>query len=238
MGEWPDLFNYPAKYLDHLFFVIGNGVEKDKETSSFFVEKHLIHKFPVFDRDKMTKERMPYWIENANYYVNLSRNTYERLEGDAKNQPDYDSEFNEIISKHVFPDILPHDLSVEALYLQLKNDEQDPWRLRVVENDMWLSEREDSEYRYVRPYPLSKDHSRIFHLDENSPDSLLTVAYNFCMAWDKYLTEELDKGNYYKGTDNYIGCSSKERTEALRSAVREALAHVAGATTRKESEAP
>ena len=212
MGEWPDLFNCPAKYLDHLFFVVGNGVEKDKETSSFFVEKHLIHKFPVFDRDEMTKK--------------------------LRRMPHYDGDFNRRIAKHVFPDILPHDLSVEALYLQLKNDEQDPWRLMLVENDMWLNEREDSEYRYVRPYPLSKSCSRIFYLDENSPDSLLTVAYNFCMAWDKYLTEELDKGNYYKGTEIYVGISSKERTEALRSAVREALAHVAGATTRKASEAP
>lgn len=128
---------------------------------------------------------------------------------------DREKYIQERLSQHVFPKIEPEMLSVDGLYSQIKGDELSPRRVRLVEVQK-RSNGGDSEYRCVRPYPLSEEFSNVFGLSDKTPKSLLTVAYNFCVAWDRYLTEDLEAGRCFVG-ESY---SNQEHTQRHRDLIR------------------
>lgn len=212
MGEWPSLFDTPAKFLDHLLFTIGNGYELDESTNSFMIGDYFIHEFPIFNRERMYQKRLPVFRDRAEESLRFIKARRERAEIEYT-QEQFKKDVDDMVSEHVYPHITPEDLTIDSFYEQIKNDRNYPRRLRLFKKD------EDCSYRYVRPYPLSMDYSYVFALNENSPKSLLTVAHNFCVAWSNYLKDELESGNYYKKNDGRGMSSTKEQTEIIKSKI-------------------
>lgn len=226
MGEWPTLFHTPAKFLGHLLFTIGNGYDLDELTNSFMVGGHFIHEFPIFDREKMREERLPFFIDDAKRSLRFKKELSERMDKEYTEEQ-LKKDVDDKVALHVYPYILPHDLTVKSFYEQIKDDKNHPvynnyhYRLRLFKKD------EDSPYRYVRPYPLSENYSDVFELNKNSPKSLLTVAHNFCVAWSNYLKDELESGNYYKVDDGRGMYSTKEQTEIIKNKIDLAIKNIA-----------
>lgn len=226
MGEWPTLFHTPAKFLDHLLFTTGNGYDLDELTNSFMVGGHFIHEFPIFDREKMREERLPFFINDAKRSLRFKKELSERMDKEYTEEQlkkDVDDE----VALHVYPYILPHDLTVESFYEQIKNDENHPDRLKIIRLECNIIKNPDSPCRYVRPYPLSENYSDVFELNKNSPKSLLTVAHNFCVAWSNYLKDELESGNYYKVDDGRGMYSTKNQTEIIKNRIDLAIKNIA-----------
>ena len=220
MGEWPTLFHTPAKFLNHLLFTIGNGYDLDELTNSFMVGDYFIHEFPIFNREKMREERLPFFIDDAKQSLRFKKVLCERAKIEYTEER-FKKDVDDMVAEHMYPYILPQDLTVESFYGQIKEDSKHPDRLRLFEKD------KDSPYRYVRPYPLSENFSDIFELNENSPKCLLTVAHNFCVAWSNYLKDELESGNYYKMDDGRGMYSTKEQTEIIKSKIDLAIDNIA-----------
>jgi hypothetical protein len=59
------------------------------------------------------------------------------------------------------------------------------------------------EYEFVRPYPLSENHSLIYELNSETPECVMEVALNFCTAWLNYLNKELEVGRVYRDGTSY-----------------------------------
>lgn len=226
MGEWPTLFHTPAKFLDHLLFTIGNGYDLDELTNSFIIGGHFIHEFPIFDREKMREERLPFFIDDAKRSLRFKKELSERIDKEYTEEQ-LKKDVDDKVALHVYPYILPHDLTVKSLYEQIKNDENNSDRLKTIRLECNIIKNHDSPYRYVRPYPLSENYSDVFELNKNSPKSLLTVAHNFCVAWSNYLKDELESGNYYKVDDGRGLYSTKEQTEIIKNKIDLAIKNIA-----------
>ena len=50
---------------------------------------------------------------------------------------------------------------------------------------------------FIRPYPLSKNYSRICQLSENTPKWFLQIALNFSNAWVRFLSEALENNDVW-----------------------------------------
>jgi hypothetical protein len=201
MGEYHSIFPSAASVLDHIFFTIGNGYEMDEETQSpiGIGDRYPIHLFPGFNKGEMTKEMMPRWREEVEKRAEEEEKWELELEKIYKKVgKEWDRNWNKEafiegeLAKYVFPEITPGDLSVESLYQQLVNEEGNPRRTE-----------QGGEHKYVRPYPLSEEYSKVYLLSSKSPGCVRGVALNFCTAWLNYLNKELGTGRVYKVGTSY-----------------------------------
>lgn len=207
MGDFPSLFPTPETYLEHLFFVIGNGCEIDEETSSPEVSGHPIHLYPVFDREKAREGKKEDWTSRITWKNRYRNEVDEHLGREAR--PD-DDLFKEL-EKHVFPNICPGELILSSFLSQIPKRIEDETRQRTIKVRRNLRKNEDCEYRYIRPYPLSESYSLLYLLTGDSPQSVLWVAYNLASAWKIHLTDELEQGRTFENS-----YASKEWTEKHR----------------------
>jgi hypothetical protein len=203
MGDYHSIFPSAASVLDHIFFTIGNGYEMDEETQSpiGIGDKHPIHLFPGFNKEEMTKEMMPRWREKVEKRAEekekwelVLEKIYKKVGKERECNWNKDAFIEGELAKYVFPEITPEDLSVECLYQQLANEENNPMRIGLK-----------IEHKYVRPYPLSEDYSKVYLLGNKTPDCVRGVALNLCTAWLNYLNKELDAGRVYKVGTSYSG---------------------------------
>ena len=201
MGEYHSIFPSAASVLGHVFFTIGNGYDMDEETQSpiGIGDEHPIHLFPGFDKEEMSKEMMPQWRQYVEERAERKEGWELKLEElHRKLGKERECNWNKEafiegeLAKYVFPDITPGDLSVDSLYQQLVNKENNPRRLDL-----------GGEYEFVRPYPLCEDYSMVFGLSNRTPRCVKEVALNFCTAWLNYLNKELDVGRVYKVGTSY-----------------------------------
>lgn len=209
MGEWPTVFETVPRYLNHLFFVIGNGVEFDPETHSPLIGKVAIHKFRAFNREAKQLANKGRWVK--------------RLE-ERFSDYDRDNEWKakaveRELARHVYPLIEPSSLTRDVLHEQIAESANCPRRKSLIA----LSEQrgKDDEYRYVRPYPLFP-YSGVYQITEQSPKGLIWVAREFCHAWFAYLSADLETGNFYKGPE--ISYADEEWTRKHCEAIGELAA--------------
>jgi hypothetical protein len=196
MGEYHSIFPSPASVLDHILFTIGNGYHIDEVTQSpiGIGDKHPIHLFPDFNKEEMTKEMMPRWREKVEkraeekeeWELELEK-IYKKVSKERECNWNKDEFIEQELAKYVFPDITPDDLSVGSLYQQLVEEETQPMRREL-----------SGEYEYVRPYPHSKDYSKVYLLSVKSPGCVREVAMNFCTAWLNYLNNEIECDRVYE----------------------------------------
>jgi|694.fasta_scaffold30978_13 hypothetical protein len=203
MGEYHSIFPSAASVLHHIFFTIGNGYEMDEETQSpiGIGDRYPIHLFPDFNKEEMTKEMMPRWGEKVEkraeekeeWELELEK-IYKKVGKERKDNWNKEAFIEGELAKYVFPEITPDDLSVDSLYQQLVNEEDNPMRTEHGGGD---------EYKYVRPYPLSDRYSKVYLLSSKSPECVRGVALNFCTAWLNYLNKELGAGRVHKVGTSY-----------------------------------
>lgn len=189
MGEWPTVFETVSGYLNHLLFVIGNGVEIDEGTSSPLVDGIPMHQFPAFDRGAKQLENRERWLKDAQQRLGLSSDRGEAI-------------VEKELVKHVYPLVKPANLTRDAIHAQIAESLNHPRRKALLAH----SKGKDNEYAYARPYPLNSSYSPAYGLTEKSPKGVIWVAREFCHAWFNYLTLDLETGNFYKGSDtSYSG---------------------------------
>lgn len=217
MGEYHSIFPSVASVLNHIFFVIGNGYELDEETQSPTYGNKPIHLFPKFNKEKMVKKMMPQWREYVEQrakqreeFENDMKEMYEEMGEKRKSNWNKEAFIEKELAKYVFPEITPEHLTVESLYQQLVNEEENPRRKEL-----------GGEYEFVRPYPLSENHSLIYELNSKTPECVREVALNFCTAWLNYLNKELEVGRVYDGVGELGGYSNLKWTTKHRDMIQQ-----------------
>lgn len=61
MGEFHSIFPRPERVLHQMLFTNGNGYYIDEETESPVYDEKIIHLFPPFNKEEMTRARIPEW---------------------------------------------------------------------------------------------------------------------------------------------------------------------------------
>lgn len=188
MGEFHNIFPRPERVLNHLLFTIGNGYDIDEETGSPVYDEKPIHLFPPFNKEEMTRKRMPEWKRHIEKRAECNEKSYGEMEDFYKSlgivigsEWDKDEFIKGELAKHVFPDITQEDLTAESLYQQIIEEENNSMRKKF-----------NGEYEYVRHYPLAENYSMVYMLNEKTPKCVKEVALNFCTAWLNYLNKEIE----------------------------------------------
>jgi hypothetical protein len=230
MGEYHSIFPSPASVLNHILFTIGSGYHIDEETQSPIgnEDKRPIHLFPKFNKEKMIKKRMPAWRQYIEQRAERGEETQKSMENLHKKlgkerQSNWNKEefIKQELAKYFFPDITPEDLTIDNLYQQLVEEENNP-RRNVL----------SGEYKYVRPYPLSERHSLVYELNDNSPGCVREVAMNFCTAWLNYLNNEIECDRVYEeGGYSNLEWTTKHRDMIYNLTVQQLAQAVTTATT-------
>lgn len=170
--EYAGIFPDTATLMEHMFFVIGNGYEIDEETGVFRERGgKLVTKSP-----KMTARS---W---AKLIAECKEKERTFLADFYRGKPVDEVKLAGICEKYYPRQVDEYNFSEAHFYTSIK---------RVAR------ERLESKCgtKFLRPYPLSEEYSAIFKLTENTPIWLVKIGYNLCMAWVRFLTEEIDKGH-------------------------------------------
>lgn len=173
--EYNSIFPTIAALLDHLLFTIGNGYEVD-EVTGMLVD---------FDGTHIDE------------YPKLSDEDWEKLIADGhKKEDEYFSTFSKDDKE---PSIFLEYLAAQKARYVKKNVTEDMFTEDSLYKDLLaqaeLLKKETLTDPWLRPYPLSRDYSRIYYLNENTPTWFLEIAINFCKAWVRFLTNEIDTKN-------------------------------------------
>lgn len=137
---------------------------------------------------------------------------YKTLGIEIESEWDKDEFIEKELAKHVFPDITPEDLTVESLYQQLVEEENNSMRKKF-----------NGEYEYVRPYPISENYAMVYMLNEKTPKCVKEVVLNSCTAWLNYLNKEIEYGRIGEGYSN-LKWTTKHRDMIYQLTVQQ-LAH-------------
>lgn len=186
--EYQSIFGSVGSVLDHLFFTVGNGYGVDSD-SGMIVNQYSTPAYMRIDEyPEMTPEVWAALMadcrkkeegfalrryENTEFFSNMEIPLYEGME------------FSEYVDWRMtrYKQVSVDDsmFTAESLYQELVKAQQE----------------QSEEGRWVRPYPLSGDYSDIFHLNENTPVWLVQIAVNFCQAWIRFLTDEINNNNVW-----------------------------------------
>lgn len=180
--EFQSIFPNVVSLLDHLLFVIGNGFDYNSQDGMIYTNSPIgkfipLDQYPVMndvDWQKLimhchTKERRWAQQNNSNGVIN-------------------EEELAIACSKYKIVSVDDSLFTEENLHQQLR-----AW----ANVKQQKSSTFDSSPSYIRPYPLSEDHSFIFALNENTPKWFVQIAMNMCNAWIKFLGEEIEANNVW-----------------------------------------
>lgn len=164
MGEWPTVHETVERYLNHLFFTIGNGIEIDDKTSSPLICRYSpcpmhvipIHKFPAFDREAMQLANKERWLQDIQgrldtrlkvvhrLYTKLGKPHPDGLETDEGKVAYVERE----LAKHTYPVITADNLTRDSIYGQISGYIHHPRRKALIEEfvKMEVSRRKISEF--------------------------------------------------------------------------------------------
>jgi len=180
MCRYASLFDSPASLLEHILFVIGNGyglrdgmIVDEKGVRIDELEEPTDSEWKSIIAECHAKEAK--WHASR-----LDR--YVRTLGEEEGHRVADEEFKEELKKYFPLRILNKHLSEEALYDS------------IVDRDR---AKDLMSYSFTRPYPLSKDYSKIFQLTDETPAWFLQLSLNFCKAWIRFLEREVVRGNFW-----------------------------------------
>lgn len=177
--EYQSIFPTVERLLDHLLFTIGNGYDFDSKSGMIYYKgkgRQYIDKYPAMNKrswEKLITECHAKELKFAQMYSN----------GQDIDQ----AELAEDCAKYKPVSVDASMFSERGLYQQLQD------RVQEKKNEAG-SFRDPS---FVRPYPLSEGYSSIFDLNENTPTWFLQIALNYCNAWTRFLTDELNAGNVW-----------------------------------------
>jgi hypothetical protein len=191
--EYASIFPTVESLLDHLFFTIGNGYDFDHATGMIVGDK------PIDQYPRMTKKSWDKLIAACVEKEKAFARQYSRGGEDF-----FDKEWMETRCGKYYPrKVDDSQFTEESLYANIVT------RARHLKNSEW------GEHFY-RPYPIC-NYSKIYSVNENSPAWFVKIAMNLCKAWDRFLTSEIERGHFSKGTDY----SNESWTTKHRDLIRE-----------------
>jgi len=174
--EYASIFPDVSCLLDHLLFTIGNGYDFDKKSGMIVdLSGQRIDEYPVLtDND---------WKDLLALCYAKEKKWAEEYRKFGYNDARIESVFNEECSKYTIVNVDESNFTEDILYANL-----------IAAKEL------RREFEYHRPYPLAKEFSYIFRLNEETPGWFVQIALNFCKAWTRFLDEELASINVWTST--------------------------------------
>lgn len=172
MCEYASIFPTVSDVLNQLLFTVGNGYKCNKDTGMLYRDDGSNE---FIDQEQPLDEQA--WNDLIAQCYIKERALIERFSG---NRTVTEEEIAKECEKYKIVSVDDSAFTEESLYSEL------------VQNQ--TAARQDQDYLpnyYLRPYPLSRNHSAVFKLNENTPTWFLEISLNFCNAWAKFLGEAI-----------------------------------------------
>lgn len=173
--EYQSIFPSVASLLDHLLFTIGNGMFFSDSKGMIYDDAGiLITDYPTMGPiawDELIKECCVKEREYADKY--------------AYGEPIDEAKLAAKCAAYKVINTNNSEFTEEFLYNNL------------CESRSALQASKYARTQFIRPYPLSENHSLIFQLNNNTPKWFTQIALNLCKAWVKFLNEELENNNVW-----------------------------------------
>lgn len=196
--EYASIFPTVAALLDHLLFTIGNGYEFNEDTGMIRDGQNCrIDEYPAMTPGKWTK-----LIDEC--YVKELKWATQNLRGSESVDKEV---FAENCARYKIVKVTDSMFTEDAIYADL-----------VEFGESKLGDEHGMD-RYHRPYPLSERYSDIYNLNTNTPKWFVQIALNFCKAWVRFLSEEIENNNVWIKPS----LRPKKEGDAVRGAVLLAL---------------
>lgn len=197
MCEYASIFPTVTALLDHLLFTNGNGYDFDSKSGMIYQPgrpRMFIDQFPALsDAD---------WDKLIGQCHEKERGFAERF---SRGSPIDEQDLAEDCAKYQRVSVTDEMFTEDYLYTEMVRT-RDELATRSIGKS------------YYRPYPFHKGYCEILKLNQNTPVWFLQIAVNFCRAWVRFLTQEIDTGNVWiKPSLRPVTEESKARAAAMAS---------------------
>lgn len=180
MCRYASIFPDTASFLDHIFFVVGNGYVQFENGEIGDEQGKNLADFEYPDQLEWNKI-IGECHEKEKKFLSKGYESWKEILGKEEADKWYAEKSKEAFSIYYPREVLPKHLTTE----------------HICDTLMLKAGQCRDGNRFVRPYPLSEDFSKIYHLNDKSPAWLLEIGINFCKAWAQFLEFELHVNNVW-----------------------------------------